>query len=64
MAALSEAPEIYPLIRTKLNKPRLTADLVQRSHLIDNLNRGLARKLTLVTGRAGFGKTTLVLSWL
>ena len=52
------------LIRTKLHRPRVSDDLVLRPHLLDRLNRGLDRKLTLVSAPAGFGKTTLVASWL
>ncbi len=35
-----------------------------RSRLIERLNEGLHRKLTLVSAPAGFGKTTLVSAWL
>jgi LuxR family transcriptional regulator, maltose regulon positive regulatory protein len=37
--------------------------VVHRPHLIDRLNEGLHRKLTLVAAPAGFGKTTLVSAW-
>jgi LuxR family maltose regulon positive regulatory protein len=53
-----------PLIRTKLRRPRVSDDLVLRPHLWDRLNQGVDRKLTLVSAPAGFGKTTLVASWL
>jgi LuxR family maltose regulon positive regulatory protein len=53
-----------PLIRTKLHRPRVSDDLVLRPHLLDRLNQSLDRKLTLVSAPAGFGKTTLVASWL
>jgi LuxR family maltose regulon positive regulatory protein len=36
---------------------------VPRAHLIERLNAGLGRKLTLVSAPAGFGKTTLVSEW-
>jgi ATP/maltotriose-dependent transcriptional regulator MalT len=32
--------------------------------LIERLDRGLHRKLTLISAPAGFGKTTLVIEWL
>ncbi|MBE9534001.1 MAG: tetratricopeptide repeat protein [Proteobacteria bacterium] len=38
--------------------------LVPRPRLIEHLNEGLHRKLTLVSAPAGFGKTTLVTEWL
>ena len=64
MAAPLENAVSQPILRTKINKPRITSDLVQRLPLIEYLNRGLDRSLTLVAAPAGFGKTTLVLSWL
>jgi LuxR family maltose regulon positive regulatory protein len=36
---------------------------VPRLHLIEQLNRGLHQKLTLVSAPAGFGKTTLLSEW-
>ncbi|MCB0010727.1 MAG: hypothetical protein KDE34_02475, partial [Anaerolineales bacterium] len=52
------------LLQTKLYRPRLRPALVPRPRLIEALNRGLGGKLTLVSAPAGFGKTTLVSSWL
>ena len=52
------------LLRTKFNRPSLPSDLVDRPRLIDEINRGLNRPLTLVTAPAGYGKTILVSSWL
>lgn len=37
--------------------------LVQRPRLVEQLNTGLHRKLTLISAPAGFGKTTLVSEW-
>ena len=37
---------------------------MRRSRLIDLLNEGLHRKLTLISAPAGFGKTTVVTEWL
>ena len=56
---MSSAP-----IRTKFYRPSLPSDLVDRPRLIDQLNRGLDRPLTLVTAPAGYGKSILVSSWL
>jgi LuxR family maltose regulon positive regulatory protein len=53
-----------PLIQTKLNIPRISGDLITRSHLIERLNNGFNRKLTLVSAPAGSGKTTLLSQWL
>ena len=44
--------------------PRVTGDLINRHHLIERLNRGLDRGLTLICAPAGFGKTTLACMWL
>ena len=52
------------LLRTKLHRPPVTHDLVSRPYLLKQLNRGLDRNLTLVSAPAGFGKTTLISSWL
>ena len=52
------------LLQTKLYVPRLRPSLVPRPHLIEHLNRGLQRKLTLISTPAGFGKTTLVSEWI
>ena len=64
------------LLQTKLFIPPTRPDLVPRRRLLDRLNEGLpkqsaslseglfARKLTLVSAPAGFGKTTLVSDWL
>jgi hypothetical protein len=52
------------LIRTKLQPPRLPADLVRRRRLMDRLQAGLDRKLTLISAQAGAGKTTLLAQWL
>ena len=52
------------LLTTKLHIMRPHHDLVSRSLLIDRLNAGLSGKLTLVAAPAGFGKTTLLGSWI
>lgn len=49
------------LIRTKLNRPRVTYELVDRPRLYAVIDRRLP--LTLVVAPAGFGKTTLVSRW-
>jgi ATP/maltotriose-dependent transcriptional regulator MalT len=53
-----------PLIRSKLQRPRLPKDLIFRRRLLDALHAGLDRKLTLISGMAGVGKTTLLAQWL
>jgi LuxR family maltose regulon positive regulatory protein len=52
-----------PLLRTKLYIPPMRPELVPRPRLMERLDAGLHRKLTLVSAPAGFGKTTLVGEW-
>jgi LuxR family maltose regulon positive regulatory protein len=54
-----------PILATKLYIPPFRTGVVQRAHLIERLNEGLAkgRKLTLISAPAGFGKTTLASEW-
>ncbi|MGE5531661.1 MAG: hypothetical protein ACM3VW_06060, partial [Bacteroidota bacterium] len=49
---------------TKLNRPRIPADIVRRQRVGDRLERGLDRPMTLVCAPAGYGKTTLLSDWL
>ena len=53
-----------PILATKLHLPPPRAKVVIRSRLIERLNEGLPRKMTLISAPAGFGKTTLVSEWL
>ena len=48
------------LLQTKLHRPRVPHDLVERSRLVEWLNRGIDYPLTLVCAPAGYGKTTLI----
>ena len=54
------------LFATKLHVPVLRSNAVARPRLVRRLEQGLAdgRSLTLVSGPAGYGKTTLVGEWL
>jgi LuxR family maltose regulon positive regulatory protein len=52
-----------PLILTKLYVPPTRPNIVLRTRLIERLNKGLDRKLILISAPAGFGKTTLVSEW-
>lgn len=51
---------------TKLYRPPLRRDRVQRPRLIERLQGGLAsgRSLTLISAAAGFGKSTLLIEWI
>ncbi|MEO8956449.1 MAG: AAA family ATPase [Ktedonobacteraceae bacterium] len=52
-----------PILATKLYLPPLRPNVVSRPRLLERLNEGLHRKLTLIAAPAGFGKTTLVSEW-
>jgi LuxR family maltose regulon positive regulatory protein len=52
------------LLSTKLFIPPTRPVLVPRLRLVEQLNQGLHRKLTLISTPAGFGKTTLTAEWL
>ncbi len=52
------------LLSTKFFIPRPRPNLVARPRLVERVNAGLDRKLTLITAPAGFGKTTLLSEWI
>lgn len=58
-----ERQQADTLIRTKLHKPFTRLELVPRPRLQARMAEGLRRPLTLITAPAGFGKTTLVASY-
>jgi len=61
--AAGEGEMTTPLLTTKLYIPPVRPELVLRPRLIERLNAGLRRKLTLISAPAGFGKTTLLSEW-
>ena len=52
-----------PLVRTKLYVPRTRRGLVPRPRLAERLGGSSQPRLTLISGPAGFGKTTLLATW-
>jgi ATP/maltotriose-dependent transcriptional regulator MalT len=52
------------LLTTKLHIPQAAIEFVPRPHLTARLDKGVRRKLTLVSAPAGFGKSTLVADWI
>jgi LuxR family transcriptional regulator, maltose regulon positive regulatory protein len=52
------------ILSTKLFIPRPRTNLVSRPRLIERLNAGQDKKLTLIAAPAGFGKTTLLSEWI
>jgi LuxR family maltose regulon positive regulatory protein len=61
---MAREADTSPLIRTKLQRPRLPGDLLPRRRLLDRLHADPGRKLTLISAMAGAGKTTLLAQWL
>jgi LuxR family maltose regulon positive regulatory protein len=60
---IAEGVERAVLLATKLHVPAIGSDVVQRATLLDALSAGSARKLTLLSAPAGWGKTTLLAQW-
>ena len=56
-------PSDNELLATKLMVPSPPHVLIARPRLSALLNEGLQRKLTLLSAPAGFGKTTLLSTW-
>ena len=52
------------LLRTKFHKPILGDRILLRPRLMQRLDDALAAKVTLVTAPAGYGKSTVVGSWI
>ena len=55
--------QFRPLIQTKLSPPRTSAQLVRRDRLLASLDSGRERRVTLLVGPAGCGKTLLAAAW-
>lgn len=54
----------FHLISTKLNRPRIASSVVARPQLVEQLGAPSHPPLVLVLAPAGYGKTTLVASWI
>ncbi|MFB6438648.1 LuxR C-terminal-related transcriptional regulator [Streptomyces sp. NPDC056411] len=63
MPVASPSPYGDPLLAAKLSVPAVVGGLVHRRRLLDRLTDGARGPLTLITGPAGAGKTTLAASW-
>src|SRR4028119_1959051 len=54
---------VTPILATKLYVPPPRPRIVLRPRLVERLNEGAHRRLTLISAPAGFGKTTLLGEW-
>jgi LuxR family transcriptional regulator, maltose regulon positive regulatory protein len=52
------------ILVTKLYIPPTRLELVHRPRLVERLNEGLHRKLTLISAPVGYGKTTILSEWI
>ncbi|WP_280269214.1 serine/threonine-protein kinase [Nocardia wallacei] len=52
-----------PVAATRLRPPEPARELVERDRLIETLRDGRGRRLAVIHGPAGFGKTTLAAQW-
>ena len=51
------------ILLTKLQRPPVAPDILPRARLLDRLNEGRHRPLTLISAPAGYGKSTLASRW-
>jgi len=64
-SSLEEFPTraVDALLASKLRPPPPRLGSISRSRLVDALERGIERRLTLVAAPAGYGKTMMVAQW-
>ena len=56
--------QVIMLISTKTHPPQLKSNILYRKNLVDRLNGGSKCQLILITGPAGYGKTSLAGQWI
>ena len=61
---MNDPQYLTPVIRTKLYRPRATADYIVREALEAKLEAGVGLPLCVVSAPAGYGKSTLLGHWL
>lgn len=61
---MTQAADQPVILKSHLRKPQLPNDLVARQRWLDQLNLADQYPVTLVCEPAGYGKTTLVSTWL
>jgi LuxR family maltose regulon positive regulatory protein/serine/threonine-protein kinase PknK len=60
---VGQGPRRPPSVTTKFQAPAQDGDFVARQRLIDLLQQSRGKRLALIHGPAGFGKTTLAVQW-
>jgi LuxR family maltose regulon positive regulatory protein len=53
----------YFILETKISLPKYRSKILSRPRLYERLDQGLNGTLTLISAPAGYGKTTLITSW-
>ena len=61
---MTDNQDDFSIIRTKLHRPRVPQNHVHREMLVERLQSYRRRPAILVSAAAGYGKSTLVSSWL
>lgn len=56
--------QFEPLLMPKVQLPRMQKSLLRREHLLQVLDKSLDYRLTVISGPAGYGKTTAVAQWI
>jgi ATP/maltotriose-dependent transcriptional regulator MalT len=57
-------PAYTPLLKARITIPPARPQVVVRERLVERLDAALNRPFTLISAPAGFGKTTLITSWI
>ena len=51
------------ILYTKLQRPAVAPDILPRARLLEQLDKGRQRTLTLISAPAGYGKSTVASQW-
>jgi LuxR family maltose regulon positive regulatory protein len=51
-------------ISSKFSVPKTRTEIIQRKNLFKKLDEGITKKFLLISAPAGYGKTSLVSSWI
>jgi LuxR family transcriptional regulator, maltose regulon positive regulatory protein len=63
-ASAASLQPVDVFVEAKLHPPTRRARWVERGRLVEALNEGAERRLTLIVAPAGYGKSTIVAQWL